>query len=61
MDTTTPVKIATASTSVRTGTWSTTGYGVLSLAASIPTTTMYLSQPGEVYHLDLVWTLNSGP
>jgi hypothetical protein len=61
MDTTTAVKIASASTSVLTGTWSTTGYSATSLAASIPTTTRFLSQSGEVYHLDLVFTLNSGP
>ena len=61
MDTTTAVKIASASTSVSLGTWSTTGYSATSLALSVPTTTRFLSQSGEVYHLDLVWTLNSGP
>ena len=61
MDTTTAVKIASASTSVSTGTWSTTGYSATSLALTVPTTTRFLSQSGEVYHLDLVWTLNSGP
>src|SRR5437763_6945638 len=61
MDTTTAVKIASASTSVSTGTWSTTGYSTTSAAATVPTTTKYLTQTGEVYHLDLVCTLNSGP
>jgi hypothetical protein len=61
MDTTTAVKIASASTSVSTGTWSTTGYSAASIAASIPTTIRNLTQSGEVYHVDLVWTLNSGP
>src|SRR5438874_5310506 len=61
MDTTTAVKIASASTSVSTGTWSTTGYSATSMGLSIPTTTRLLPQSGEVYHLDLVWTLNSGP
>jgi hypothetical protein len=61
MDTLSAVKIASASTSVSTGTWSTTGYSATSLAASIPTTTRFLSQSGEVYRVDLVFTLNSGP
>jgi len=61
MDTTTAVKIASASTSVSLGTWSTTGYSATSIAATIPTTVKTLTQAGEVYHLDLVWTLNTGP
>jgi len=61
MDTTSAVKIASASTSVSTGTWSTTGYTATSVAGTIPTTTKYLTQSGEVYHLDLVWTLATGP
>jgi hypothetical protein len=61
MDTTTAVKIASATTSISAGTWSTTGYSTTSMALSVPTTTRYLSESGEVYHLDLVWTLNSGP
>ncbi len=61
LDTTTAVKIASATTSVSTGTWSTTGYSATSIAASIPTTLKTLTQAGEVYHLDLVWTLASGP
>lgn len=61
IDVTTPVKIASASTSVSTGTWSTTGYSSSSLSLAVPTTTRFLSQSGEVYHVDLVWTLNSGP
>ncbi|TMK68490.1 MAG: hypothetical protein E6G53_00365 [Actinobacteria bacterium] len=61
MDTTSAVKIASATTSVSTGTWSTTGYSATSVAATIPTTTKYLTQSGEVYHLDLVFTLATGP
>ena len=61
MDTTSAVKIASATTSVSTGTWSTTGYSATSVAATIPTTTRNLTQSGEVYHLDLVFTLATGP
>ena len=61
MDTTTAVKIASATTSVSLGTWSTTGYSATSQAVSIPTTTRFLSQAGEIYRIDLVFTLNSGP
>jgi hypothetical protein len=60
MDTTTPVKIANMGTLGVLGTWSTTGYSSTSLAASVPTTIRTL-QSGEVYRVDLVWTLASGP
>jgi hypothetical protein len=43
------------------GTWTTTGYSSSSLALSVPTTARVLTQSGEVYRLDLVWTLNTGP
>jgi len=42
------------------GTYQTTGYSATSLGLSAPTTIKAL-QTNEVYHLDLVWTLNSGP
>src|SRR5207248_2388667 len=61
MDTAAAVKIASATTAVSTGTWSTTGYSATSIAATIPTTVKTLTQAGEVYHLDLVWTLATGP
>jgi hypothetical protein len=61
LDTMTPVKVASASTAVLLGTWSTTGYSSTSLELSVPTTLRVLSEPGEVYQLDLVWTLNTGP
>jgi hypothetical protein len=61
MDTTTPVKVANATTLVVLGTWSTTGYSSSSLSLSVPTTIRALTQPNEVYRLDLVWTLNTGP
>lgn len=61
LDTTTAVKIANATTSVSTGTWNTSTYSSTSIALSVPTTTKTLTQAGEVYRLDLVWTLASGP
>jgi len=61
MDTTAAVKIASATTSVSLGTWSTTGYSTTSIAATIPTTVKTLTQTGEVYRVDLVWTLATGP
>ena len=60
MDTTTPVKVANISGGLL-GTWTTTGYSSSSLQVSVPTTTRALTEPGEVYRVDLVWTLSSGP
>lgn len=61
MDTTTPVKVASATNAVLLGTWTTTGYSSSSLSLSVPTTVRALTEPGEVYRLDLVWTLGTGP
>jgi hypothetical protein len=60
LDTTTPVKIANMGTLGVLGTWTATGYSSTSLAATVPTTIRVL-QSNEVYRVDLVWTLNSGP
>lgn len=60
MDTTTPVKVANISGGLL-GTWTTTGYSSSSLQVSVPTTTRALTEPGEVYRVDLVWTLGTGP
>ena len=54
------VKIASAATSTGMGTWATTGWSGTSLALSTPTSLKTL-QTGEVYRVDLVWTINSGP
>jgi hypothetical protein len=61
LDTTTPVKIANKGSLGALGTWTTTGYSSSSLAVSVPTTIRTLTQSGEVYRVDLVWTLSSGP
>jgi WxL domain surface cell wall-binding len=60
VDSASAVKIASAATSAGMGTWATGGWGASSLALSTPSTLKVLSN-GEVYRVDLVWTLNSGP
>jgi hypothetical protein len=55
-----PVKIVSAAALAGMGTFQTTGYGASSLSLSTPTTVRAL-QSNEVYRVDLVWTLNSGP
>jgi hypothetical protein len=54
------VKVVSAATSAGLGTYQTTGYTGTSLALSAPTTVRALDT-SEVYRVDLVWTLNSGP
>jgi hypothetical protein len=60
VDTASAVKIASAATNAGMGTYLTNGYGASSLSIAIPTTTKTLLA-NEVYHLDLVWSLTSGP
>lgn len=60
VDSASAVKIVSAATSAGMGTWATTGWSGTSLALSTPSTLKTL-QTGEVYRVDLVWTLNSGP
>jgi hypothetical protein len=55
-----PVKIVSAAALAGMGTFQTTGYGASSLTLSAPTTIKAL-QTNELYRVDLVWTLNSGP
>jgi hypothetical protein len=55
-----PVKIVSAAALAGMGTFQTTGYSATSLSLSAPTTVRSL-QSNEVYRVDLVWTLNSGP
>jgi hypothetical protein len=54
------IKIASAPVGGGTGLWSTTGFGASSLSLVAPTTVRFLPN-GEQYHLDAVWSLNSGP
>lgn len=61
VDSAVAVKVATASTGVSLTTWTTSSYSATSLALSVPTTIRAPRQTGEIYHLDLIWTLNTGP
>ena len=60
VDHATAVKVASAATNAGEGTWATSGWGGTSLALSTPSTLKAL-QTNEVYRVDLVWTLSSGP
>lgn len=61
VDSGTAVKVASASTAVFLTTWTTSSYSATSLALTLPTTIRAPLQTGEIYHLDLIWTLNTGP
>jgi hypothetical protein len=60
IDSATPVKIASAATSAGMGTWATTGFSGSSLALSTPSTLKVLPAE-EVYRVNLLWTLSTGP
>ncbi len=60
VDSASAVRTVSAASGAGMGTYLTTGYGASSLALSAPTTIKAL-QTNEVYRLDLVWSLNSGP
>jgi hypothetical protein len=60
IDTTTPSKIATETTGTLTATWTSTGFSTTSLALSTATTLKTLPA-AEVYRLNAIWTLNTGP
>jgi hypothetical protein len=61
VDASSTTKIVSAAAGAGEGPWNSSGLGGTSLALSTPTTTRVFSQAGEVYHVDLVWTLSSGP
>jgi hypothetical protein len=58
IDHATATKVVSASTSVALGTWTGSGNSVLTLAT--PASLRKL-QTNEVYRVDVVWTLSSGP
>jgi hypothetical protein len=60
VDSATAVKIGSAAVSAGMGTWLTTGFGATSLALATPSTLKALSN-GEVYRVNLLWTLSTGP
>jgi hypothetical protein len=60
VDAASAVKIASAAANAGMGTWLTTGFSGTSLALSTPSTLKALSN-GEVYRVNLLWTLSTGP
>jgi len=60
VDSSTPVKVASAATSAGMGTWNTQSWSGTSLSLATPSSLKVL-QTNEVYHVDIVWTLTSGP
>jgi hypothetical protein len=60
VDSATAVKIASAAVSAGMGTWLTTGFSATSLPLATPSTLKALSN-GEVYRVNLLWTLGTGP
>jgi hypothetical protein len=58
VDSATAVKIASASTSE--STWKTSGFSATSLALSVPTSLRALASE-EVYRVNILWTLSTGP
>jgi hypothetical protein len=60
VDSASAVKIASAAASAGMGTWLTSGFSATSLALSTASTLKALSN-GEVYRVNLLWTLGTGP
>ena len=61
VDSATAVKIASAATGgAGEGTWTTTGFTTTSLALAVPTTLRALKNE-EVYRVNILWTLTTGP
>jgi hypothetical protein len=60
VDSATAVKIASAALNAGMGTWLTGAFGASSLSLATPTTLKALAN-GEVYRVNLLWTLSTGP
>jgi WxL domain surface cell wall-binding len=60
VDSASPVKIISAATSAGMGTYLTNGYTASSLSLATPSNTKVLPA-NEVYRVNLVWSINSGP
>ena len=60
VDAASAVKVASAALSAGMGTWLTTGFASNSLSLATPTTLKVLAN-GEVFRVNVVWTLNTGP
>ena len=62
VDHSTPEKVASAATGgAGKGGWQTTGFSGASLSLATPMNLYVLPNANEVYRVDIVWTLNSGP
>jgi hypothetical protein len=60
VDSASAVKVASAATNAGMGTWLTSGFGASSLSLATPTTLKALAN-GEIYRVNLLWTLSTGP
>jgi putative surface cell wall-binding protein len=60
VDSTAAVKLASAALNAGMGTWLTGSFGVNSLSLATPSTLKALAN-GEVYRVNLLWTLSTGP
>jgi hypothetical protein len=60
LDSVSPEKIASAVLEAGLGTWLTAGFSTSSIALAIPTTVKVLPS-GEIYRVNLTWTLSVGP
>ncbi len=60
VDSATAVKVASAALNAGMGTWLTGSFGASSLSLATPSTLKALSN-GEVYRVNLLWTLSTGP
>jgi hypothetical protein len=61
VDSATAVKVASRATGVSSGgTWKTTGFSASSLALKVKSTLRALKS-GEIYRVDILWTLATGP
>jgi hypothetical protein len=60
VDSSTQSKIVSAAAKAALGPWSASGFGANSLTLTAPST-LYSLPEHELYHLDLLWTLSSGP
>ena len=58
VDSASPVKVASATNGEET--WTTSGFSATSLALAVPTTLFALANE-EVYRVNIVWTLSTGP
>jgi len=62
VDHSTPEKVASAAAAgTAKGGWQTTGFSGASLSLATPMNLYVLPNANEVYRVDIVWTLNSGP